>query len=530
MDQGAPVARSRSVYDAHHHRITHDADTTGNGAIDTRREVYYDESWRAVQVLLRAYDTGTSSWADPHEQEDLFWGARGPNDLVHRTVLDIDDPEEPVRTKERWVITDLQFSVMAVVDQAGAIVERVSYGPYGDPRHHPHADLNGDGAVTFADSLLLQGNWGNPGLGDLNQDGTVDFSDQLILTGSYASALPRGLGLSTDGNVIGFTGHVFDAETGLLLARLRVHDAVVLGRWLSRDPAGFVDGMNLYVYVRGNPLVWWDPLGMWSLSGWIQEASYFIRGMGMVVSDAIQDRVSAICDDPAGFLESFTLRAQGEAIGKDLIARWERARKITEQDAALFIAPDTTWSFVLNLGAELTPAGRAAEGLAGFDRDSQDVIDDSLVRAGMVSSAVGESLSMVAGGSGVAGQASRMTRKSVPTPHGTAIQANTPAAHAALRDVRSGETVYRQGSFGVQNTADAQFWSLQNPASTMDFASQMGMFGGASRPDWIMGGQVSRRSAVVTRPAPRIGSNVGGNMEAVVPPGGVQILWFHMPD
>ena len=92
--------------------------------------------------------------------------------------------------------------------------------------------------------------------------GTVDFSDQLILSGSYASALPRGLGLSTDGNVIGFTGHVFDAETGLLLARLRVHDAVVLGRWLSRDPAGFVDGMNLYVYVRGNPLVWWDPLGM----------------------------------------------------------------------------------------------------------------------------------------------------------------------------------------------------------------------------------------------------------------------------
>ncbi|MBX3375130.1 MAG: RHS repeat-associated core domain-containing protein [Phycisphaeraceae bacterium] len=90
--------------------------------------------------------------------------------------------------------------------------------------------------------------------------GTVDFSDQLILSGSYASALPRGLGLSTDGNVIGFTGHVFDAETGLLLARLRVYDAVVLGRWLSRDPAGFVDGM--YVYVRGNPLVWWDPLGM----------------------------------------------------------------------------------------------------------------------------------------------------------------------------------------------------------------------------------------------------------------------------
>ncbi|MBX3373173.1 MAG: RHS repeat-associated core domain-containing protein [Phycisphaeraceae bacterium] len=154
-----------------------------------------------------------------------------------------------------------------------ALLALVASGMLTTPAHGtlvrgPHDHHHTASAVTFADSLLLQGNWGHPGLGDLNQDGTVDFSDQLILSGSYASALPRGLGLSTDGNVIGFTGHVFDAETGLLLARLRVHDAVVLGRWLSRDPAGFVDGMNLYVYVRGNPLVWWDPLGVWSLSGW----------------------------------------------------------------------------------------------------------------------------------------------------------------------------------------------------------------------------------------------------------------------
>ena len=148
-----------------------------------------------------------------------------------------------------------------------ALLTLVASGMLTTPAHGtlvrgPHDQHHTTSAVTFADSLLLQGNWGNPGLGDLNQDGTVDFSDQLTLTGAYTSALPRGLGLSTDGNVIGFTGHVFDAETGLLLARLRVHDAVVLGRWLSRDPAGFVDGMNLYVYVRGNPLVWWDPLGM----------------------------------------------------------------------------------------------------------------------------------------------------------------------------------------------------------------------------------------------------------------------------
>jgi len=58
----------------------------------------------------------------------------------------------------------------------------------------------------------------------------------------------------------------------------------------------------------------------------------------------------------------------------------------------------------------------------------------------------------------------------------------------------------------------------------------MGMPGGVSKLDWIMGGTVSPGTPVITRPAPGIGSNVGGNMEVVVPSNGVQNLWFHMPD
>ena len=127
------------------------------------------------------------------------------------------------------------------------------------------------------------------------------------------------------------------------------------------------------------------------------------------------------------------------------------------------------------------------------------------------------------------GQSSNAAR-GVVTPHGLALQADSAAARAALGEVQSGATLYRQGSFGVQNTADAQFWSLQNPAGTQGFANKLGMPGGAAKPDWIMGGTVSPGSSVITRPAPGIGSNVGGSMEAVVPPNGVGNLWFHMPD
>lgn len=51
-----------------------------------------------------------------------------------------------------------------------------------------------------------------------------------------------------------------------------------LGRWLERDPIGYIDGLNLYQYVRGNPTGYVDP------SGLIQEdpnrSGYPARGLG----------------------------------------------------------------------------------------------------------------------------------------------------------------------------------------------------------------------------------------------------------
>jgi RHS repeat-associated protein len=52
-----------------------------------------------------------------------------------------------------------------------------------------------------------------------------------------------------------------DEETGLAYHGLRYY-ASWLGRWISCDPAGLVDGINLYRYVRGNPLKHVDPTGM----------------------------------------------------------------------------------------------------------------------------------------------------------------------------------------------------------------------------------------------------------------------------
>ncbi|WP_407562916.1 SpvB/TcaC N-terminal domain-containing protein [Streptomyces sp. 184] len=57
-----------------------------------------------------------------------------------------------------------------------------------------------------------------------------------------------------------FTGKERDQETGFTYHGAR-YLAPWLGRWTSPDPAGFVDGPNVYAYARNNPAVLSDPTG-----------------------------------------------------------------------------------------------------------------------------------------------------------------------------------------------------------------------------------------------------------------------------
>ena len=57
-----------------------------------------------------------------------------------------------------------------------------------------------------------------------------------------------------------YTGKEKDDETGLYYHGARYY-APWLGRWTAADPAGMVDGLNLYRYSRDNPIVFSDPGG-----------------------------------------------------------------------------------------------------------------------------------------------------------------------------------------------------------------------------------------------------------------------------
>ena len=62
-------------------------------------------------------------------------------------------------------------------------------------------------------------------------------------------------------NDILFCGYRYDPETSLYHVRHRMYHSA-LGRWLQRDPLGYVDGMGLYQYVGSMPGAATDPEGL----------------------------------------------------------------------------------------------------------------------------------------------------------------------------------------------------------------------------------------------------------------------------
>ncbi len=122
------------------------------------------------------------------------------------------------------------YSVAALTDGTGAVVERYRYDAYGK-----RTVLAANGTTTLAGSAY--------------------------------------------GNQRSFTGLYEDAETGLLVADWRVYKPS-LGRWISRDPLGYVDGLSLY-------------------------AAYFVPNStdpsGLAISDADKAAVTQIvCDNLPG--------------------------------------------------------------------------------------------------------------------------------------------------------------------------------------------------------------------------------------
>ena len=251
-------------------------DTDLDGTLDQQRIMYYSAGW---QLLEERIDDDSPFTPDPlaadidrHVQH--MWGPRYIDDIVlHRENNDFTN-DSPLITYEKtfYHLTDVQFSTVAVIDGSAGLTERVTYTAYGVARHHYMADVDGDGDVDSTELADIRNTASGPNhaIGqanydvdqDIDRDGDVTITDYNIARteGTHGALKLGSISDSAVDNQIGWDGYVFNAETLQYHVRFRCYSPT-LGRWIERDPAGYVDATSLYEYGRSNPLVHIDPTG-----------------------------------------------------------------------------------------------------------------------------------------------------------------------------------------------------------------------------------------------------------------------------
>jgi RHS repeat-associated protein len=179
--------------------------------------------------------------------------------------------QPPPHLKRRYYVQNWRADVVAMAKSDGTPLEYVFYSAYGEATVHPIADVDMDGDVDSYDAAAWD-NGENLGLAynyvpanvDLNWDGTEDAADDALFDESYAANVGlSGKGRMSSvgvGNRKGYAGYEHDESITMYHVRHRVYRPD-LGRWMTRDPLGYVDGMSLYEYVAGMAVAGRDHTG-----------------------------------------------------------------------------------------------------------------------------------------------------------------------------------------------------------------------------------------------------------------------------
>jgi len=109
---------------------------------------------------------------------------------------------------------------------------------------------------------------------------------------------------SSDTNRYLFSTKEFDSRSGLYYFGARYYDPEI-GRWLTPDPLGFINGSNMYLYCGNNPINLVDPLGLF-------DGYLFTKSLAGLAGSALQAGVgAAIAGTGAGAVPGSILAVYG---------------------------------------------------------------------------------------------------------------------------------------------------------------------------------------------------------------------------
>lgn len=263
----------------------------------------------------------------------------------------VDDIISMQRTGQAYYYhTNTLGSVLAITNSAGNVVERYDYDPYG------HVS-------------------------------TYDGSYSLI-------------GSSTIGNRYLFTGREYDIESGLYFYRARYYDPS-LGRFMQRDPLGYIDGMLAYAYVNNNGATGIDPYGLvnwWGVAeasvGLVGNTLGAIGGVGLGVATSWTG-VGAVVGGAVAVKSVYGVGANAVNLWDALHDREGRSTGGMLTDIARAAAPCNKYLYGaavgVDIGLDLLGAGIAKRGIA-FYRAMSNAEYAALESSGELSSKAGKEL------------------------------------------------------------------------------------------------------------------------------------------
>ncbi len=184
--------------------------------------------------------------------KQYVWGLTYVDELLQIGINDdpADEGEDDCETFY-YVLQDANFNVLGIVEADGDLKERYEYSPYGQRTVYKSAGSD--------DPLCMS---------------PIMDSQPVVI-----SSVDQPYGLCD----IGHQGLLHDKEFSLIYNRAR-YFSPTLGRFISRDPLMYINGMSLYEYVRSQPVVLLDPFGLawyhraflWSTQ-WVEPAQAGIQ-------------------------------------------------------------------------------------------------------------------------------------------------------------------------------------------------------------------------------------------------------------
>lgn len=273
------VPAASYTYDANGNRLTRAA------AAGTTSATYDD------QDRLTQYGTASYSYTDSGELKSKTNGA-ATTSYVYDALGSL-----------LWVTLPGGTKVEYVVDPEGRRVAKKVNGTvqraflYGDALR-PLAELDAAGAVV---SRFVYGSRANVPDYLVKAGATYRIvADHLgsprLLVNAATGAVAQRIEYDEFGHVLqdsspgfqpfGFAGGLYDPDTGLVRFGLRDYDPLV-GRWTAKDPLLFgARQLNLYAYVRSDPVNFKDPSGLFMSYDFIIRAAGAAQGAARVVKGA----------------------------------------------------------------------------------------------------------------------------------------------------------------------------------------------------------------------------------------------------